>query len=111
MATRSDDDERKAFYNSLLQLSWLAPEVRRAIMKVLGRSYPAYKADFNHGAAVMLRHLIAKEKARIKGERPRDGVHEAAVTEVARRQGMTGDALKKRLQRHRRRRKNDPGTL
>jgi hypothetical protein len=51
--------------------------------------------------------MIEEVKARMKkdGERPRGGRHEAALAEVARTQGITVGALKKRLQRNRPRRK------
>jgi hypothetical protein len=104
MVSGASEDERKAFYEALLKESWLSPEVRYAVLKALGRSLRRQKVDFNYGAAVALRHLIAEEKARMKkaGQRPRGGVHEAAVDRVARRQGVSTDALKKHLQRHRR---------
>lgn len=83
--------EHKAFYEELLGLSWLAPEVRRAIFKVLGRDYGTYKAEFNYGSVVALRHLIAEEKASLKkaGERPRGGLSNAAKAKIADRVGMT----------------------
>jgi len=94
----------KRLYNQLLSLSCprLAPEVRNALMKVLGRSPRRQKGELE-AVAVTLQYLIENEKDRMKkdGERPRGGPHEAALAEVARRQGMTVDALKKHLQRHR----------
>ena len=53
-------------------------------------------------------HVIEEWKQAMRAQRlrPRGGRHEAAVEEIARRLGMTVDALKKRLQRYKRRQKN-----
>jgi hypothetical protein len=101
----NNKDERRAFYESLLKITWLSPKVRRAIMEELGLSLRARNASFNHGVAVGLGVLIAEAETRLKmdGKRPRGGIHEAAVTEVADGKGMSVEAVKKRLQRHRRR--------
>jgi hypothetical protein len=102
------DDLHRGLYKLLVDLSRppLAPDVRKALMKVLGRSPRLTKGEKEAGA-VTLQYLIGEEKARIKKnkERPREGPHEAALAEVARGQGMTVEALKKRIQRHRPRRK------
>ena len=101
---RSDDVHRD-LYKRLLDISYppLGPEVRNALMKVLGQSPRRQKAGLSLAVAVTLQYLIDVERARMKkeGERPRGGRHEAALSEVARQQGMTVDALKKRQQRHR----------
>jgi hypothetical protein len=106
MATNlSSDDVHRDLYKRLLDISYppLAPEVRKALMKVLGQSPRQQKAALAEPIAVTLQFLIEEEKARMKkdGERPRGGRHEAALEEVARTQGITVGALKKRLQRHR----------
>jgi hypothetical protein len=111
----TSEAERQALYKLLLEISWLSSGVRRAILKVLGRSYQAYKAEFNHAWAETVRVMIAKEKARLKEDRKRpknrrdrydvSPVGETAEAEIAHRQGMSVDAMKKRLQRHRKRRK------
>jgi hypothetical protein len=99
------DDVHRTLYESLLAISYppLAPEIRNALMKVLGRSPRRQKAAVNLAVAATLQHLIDVEKARMKkeGKQPRGGRHEAALSEVAHQQGMTVDALKKRIQRHR----------
>jgi hypothetical protein len=101
----SSDDVHRDLYKRLLGISYppLAPEVRKALMKVLGQSPRRQKAALAEPMAVTLQFLIDEEKARMKkdGERPRGGRHEAALEEVARTQGITVGALKKRLQRHR----------
>jgi hypothetical protein len=98
------NDLHRGLYKRLLSLSCprLAREVRNAIMKVLGRS-PRLTRGEAEAVAVTLQYLIKEEKARVKksGKRPRGGSHDAAVAEVASRQGMTVVALKKRIQRHR----------
>jgi hypothetical protein len=80
----------------------LAREVRNALMKALGRS-PRQTRGEAEAVAVTLQYLIDEEKARMKksGERPRGGLRDAAVAEVAGTQGITVPALKKRIQRHR----------
>ena len=52
-------------------------------------------------------HMIEERKQamRAQRQRPRGGRHEAAIEEIAHRQGMTVAALKKRLQRYKRRQK------
>jgi hypothetical protein len=102
--------ERKNFYESLLRISWLAPEVRRAVFKALGRSVRAYKAELSYGWAMAARHLIAEEKARLKKlgkKRPSEGLSlsDEAWLNVADRQGMTVEALKQRLYRSKPRKK------
>ena len=65
----NSEAERRNFYESVLRISWLSPEVRRAIFKVLNRSYRAYKAEINDAVAATLRVLIAEEEARLRKDR------------------------------------------
>jgi hypothetical protein len=108
-APDNSDDVHRDLYKRLLDISYppLAPEVRSALMKVLGQSPRRQKAALAEPIAVTLQFMIEEVKARMEkdGERPRGGRHEAALTEVARTQGITVGALKKRLQRRRPRRK------
>ena len=99
MAGDANDDEKKTFYKALLKISWLPPTIRRAVMNELGLSLRAQKNDFNIGWLAVVRHSIAEEKARLKnaGERPRGGIHEAAMEKVAAWQGLKVETLKKRL--------------
>jgi|SRR5208282_957115 len=108
-APDNGDDIHRDLYKRLLDISYppLAPEVRSALMKALGQSPRRQKAALTGPVAVTLQFMIDEEKARMKkdGERPRGGRHEAALAKVARTQGITVGALKKRLQRNRPRRK------
>jgi hypothetical protein len=99
--------ERAAFYRSLLKISWLPPKVRRAIMSELGLSLRVQNREVEEAVSMALLQLIANEKVRLKenGERPQGGISDAAVAEIAHTQSMTVEAMKKRLQRHRKRRK------
>jgi hypothetical protein len=99
--------ERKTFYQSLLKISWLPPALRRVIMKEMGLSLHKQKREFEDGWTMGVRHMIEKRKTalRAQGLRPRGGIHELAVAEMAREFGMTVDAVKKRLQRYKQRRR------
>jgi hypothetical protein len=101
----ASERERKRLHEALLAIPWLAPKVRRAVMAELGLSLRKQKRDIEHGGTVALRWLIDERKKvlRKRGQRPRGGVHEKAVEEIAREQGMTVAALRKRLQRDRQR--------
>jgi hypothetical protein len=100
MDGEKNDDEKKTFYKALLKISWLAPKIRRVVMNELGLSLRAQKNAFNQGWLMMTRHLITVEKERLKnaGERPRGGIHDAAIQKVAADQGKKVETLKKRLQ-------------
>ena len=96
--------ERRTFYRSLLKISWLPPALRRAVMAELGLSLRRQKRDFEEARTLALRHMIEERKQamRAQRQRPRGGIHEAAVEEIAHRLGMAVVALKKRLQRYKR---------
>ena len=102
MTHAANKDEQKRLYEALLELPWLAPKVRSAVMQELGFS----KRDQNRKvaqaqAAVMHRMIeLCEARMRQKGERPRGGIHDAAVAEVAKRQNMSVEALTKLLYRH-----------
>jgi hypothetical protein len=104
-------DARATFYRTLLNRRWLSPALRRAVMKELGLSLRQHNRDFEDGGTVMMLHLIEERKAaiRARGLRPRGGIHEAAVGEIARQQGMTANTLKQRLKRYRQRRPGKSG--
>ena len=116
LVTNHDSEaERKAFYESILKLSWLPPEVRRAIFKALDRDYRAYKAEIKDAVAVTLRFMIAEEEGRLREDRKRPrnrrdlrevsrAFRDTAEANVADRIGITQDALKKRLQQRYRKR-------
>ena len=94
----SSDDVHRDLYKRLLDISYppLAPEVRRAIMKVLGQSPRRQKAALAEPIAVTLQFLIEEEKARMKkdGERPRGGRHEAALAWISTARNSANVALK-----------------
>jgi hypothetical protein len=100
----ADQDQQRLFYNSLLELPWLAAGVRRAVMVELGLSLRKQNVKIEHARTATLKVLIAEAEAhmRANGERPRGGIHDAAVAAVARQKGMTVEALTKRLHRARR---------
>jgi hypothetical protein len=88
-------------YEVLLDIPWLAPKVRTAIMNELGRSQRAQNEAIEYARTVTLRHLVEETAARMRanGERPRGGVHEAAITTVAANAGMDAQTLKQRFKR------------
>ena len=97
----------ETFYEALLAMPDLSPKVRRAVMEALGRSLREHNRGIEHAVASTLRVNINERKRawRERGQRPRGGIHEAAVEGEASLQGMTVDALKKRLQRDKQRQK------
>ncbi len=101
MPWADSEDERKRFYKGLLEIPWLPPTIRRPVMAELGLSLRKQKRGYEEGRTAALRCLIKERKECLQkqGERPRGGIHEQAIADIAREQGMTVDALKKRLQR------------
>jgi len=100
-----NEDERKRFYRACLQIPWLASGVRSAILRELGTSPRQYQRTFKQTENEMLREMVNEERARLRGKRPRGGVDDAAYAKVARAEGMTVEALRKRLQRDQQRRR------
>jgi hypothetical protein len=96
--------ERRTFYQSLLRISWLPPALDRAVMVELGFSPRKVKREFEEGWTRFMYLMIEKRKTalRAQGLRPRGGIHELVVAEMAREFGMTVDGVKKRLQRYKR---------
>jgi hypothetical protein len=94
-----DAVEQKCFYEALLELPWLAPSIRRLILKELGRSQRAENVEYERARTLVMRAMINERKAvmKKKGERPRGGIHEAALAEIANEQGLSVAALKWRL--------------
>ena len=95
------DDEAvwKRFYEALLKVPRLAPKVRNAVMRELGRSPRNESAELTWGVTQVHRAMVNERKAlmRKNGLRPRGGVHEAAIEEIANEQGLSVAALKGRL--------------
>ena len=94
-----NETERRDLYWALLKIKWLAPKVRNAIMRELGRSQRLENMHYEHSRTLAIRARINERKNLIKkkNERPRGGVYEAALAEVAKEQGVTVAALKGRL--------------
>ena len=93
------EDNRNAFYAALLEIPWLAPKVRNAIVRELGRSPREEDVGIERARNLTMRMMIneRKELMRKNGDRPRGGVHEAAVAAIAHEQGLSVSALKWRL--------------
>jgi hypothetical protein len=99
--SRSKRKQRTA-YRVLLQCRWLAPKVRNAIVTELGVSVRQEKL---RGAQRQVKFWRAEideleRRMREKGEQPRGGRRDAAIAKIATRNGMTVEAFKKQLQRH-----------
>jgi hypothetical protein len=102
MDRQASEGERQAFLHALLEISWLPPKVRTAVMSELGLSHQKQHAKVQHARAVVYRWNIEQDKARMKesGEKPREGIHEAAIMHEAQRLDMSVPALKQFLHRH-----------
>jgi hypothetical protein len=99
-----DAVEQKRFYEALLELPWLPPQVRVAIMRTLGRSQRAQTTKIARAVTAVLKVHVNEVAARMRanGERPPKGdIRTAAIEEVAERTGIKAEALAKRLQRWR----------
>jgi hypothetical protein len=96
-----EDDLRRSFYRALLEIKWLPSKIQSAVMAELGLSLQKQKSDVENARTQVLKFLVGECKARMRGngERPRGGIHDAAVAEVAARQGMKPEALKQRITR------------
>ena len=98
----ADEAEQRRFLEALLELSWLAPEIRYAVMNSLGHSSRAENVKIEQARTVTLRLMVDETAGlmRTNGERPpRGDLYTAAVEEVAQRAGIEAEALKKRIQR------------
>ena len=96
---------RRPFYEALLKIKWFPSTIRRAVMRELGQSLQKHKRSIEDARTVTLEFLVKQCKAQMQanGERPQGGIHEAAVAQVATRQGMSPEALKQRITRHKKR--------
>jgi hypothetical protein len=102
---RTSEEDCHEFFFSLLRSEIsgrpISGELRRAILHELGSSPREEKNFLTEMYTQWLRKTINYRKWEMheNGERPRGGIHEAAVAEVAKREGMTVAALKKRIAR------------
>jgi hypothetical protein len=96
-----DESLRRSFYQALLAIEWLPSTIQSAVMSELGLSLRKRKSEVEKARTITLKFLVNDCKARMRRnrERPRGGIHDAAVAEVAASQNMTPDALKKRVTR------------
>ena len=103
MTDDANETQRKDFYEALLKIDWLAPKVRYAVMRELGRSQRAANVARERGKTLAIRARINERKnlMKKKNERPRGGVHEAALAEEAEELGITVAALEGRLRKKR----------
>jgi hypothetical protein len=94
-----DEAEWKRFLEALLKLPRLGPKVRNAVIRELGRSPQKESAGVTQAVTQVQRMMVNERKAvmRKNGERPRGGIHEAAIAEIANEQGLSVAALKWRL--------------
>jgi hypothetical protein len=93
--------EQRQLYELLLEMEWLPPALRRVIMAQLKLSLRDQNRLIEEARTATLRFLIEERKQamRAQGQRPRGGVREAALAEIAKKQGMEPTALKQRLRR------------
>jgi len=98
----ADAAERRRFYEAMLELPWLAPEVRSAVLKTLGRSYRAEKDNFGRGWTMALRRMVDETADRMKKNRehpPKGDIRTAAIEEIAEKVGIEPEALRGRFRR------------
>lgn len=102
LGKNSSRKEQKRFYESLLDLPWLAAKVRYAVMRELGLSKRDSDKEVERARCVMLYLMIEEHKERLKrnGKRPRAGIHATAVAEIAERLEISSKGLEKRLERN-----------
>ena len=98
MSDAVDEADRRRCLESLLDIKWLPPEIRRAVMKQLGLSPRAKKAAEARGWKLAMDHLIDETEARLHkktGKRSRGAVVQA-IADIT---GTSSETLRKRLQR------------
>jgi hypothetical protein len=97
----ADETEQKRYLEAQLKLPWLPTEVRRAVMKALGRSQQDHNSRVERARTVTHARLVDEAAARMLAhrERPVGGVRTAALAEVAEAAGIDPETLAKRIQR------------
>jgi hypothetical protein len=98
----ADKVEQRRFLEALLNLTWLAPGIRREVAKAVGRPLRQRNVDYEAGRTLVFKVMVAEVEARMRaaGQRPPMGdIHTAAIEEVAEKVGIGPEALLKRLQR------------
>ena len=101
MGQGNSADEIAQFYRELLRMPWLSAGLRTAIVREAGISVRKRKEDYEAGKTEVLRVLINERKAQMRAAEmhPHEGIHEAAVKEVAEAHGLNAEALKRRITR------------
>ena len=101
MGQGNSADEIAQFYRELLKMPWLSAGLRTAIVREAGISVRKRKEDYEAGKTEVLRVLINERKAQMRAAEmhPHEGIHEAAVKEVAEAHGLNAEALKRRITR------------
>lgn len=102
LSRHSSAEEQESLYKSLLELPWLAPKVRYAVMRELGLSKRDRDREMERSRCLTIYLQIEERKAYLKrnGKRLRGGVHATAVAEMAERLGISTKGLEKRLERN-----------
>jgi hypothetical protein len=97
----ADEAEQRRVYEALLELRWITPEIRRAVLHALGRSPQAQNASRGRGQTWALRHLVDEVEGRMRanGPEPYGGYRTCALQEVAQKIGMNPQTLQQRFNR------------
>ena len=97
-------DNIKAVLKRLL-LEDISPQLRHAIAVELGISLQRQQRDAADKKMEEVKRGIEKIKARMRsnGERPRGGIHQAALDETAERRGIDPERLAQQIKRYNRR--------
>jgi hypothetical protein len=92
----------EAVLEALMELPGLPASVRRAVMKELGRSPQREQRHSEEALSAVLVLMIKmyEEQMRRDGDRPRGGIHRAAVAKVAQLVELPPESLERRLRRH-----------
>jgi hypothetical protein len=101
MQYSDNEAEQRCFLEALLELPWLATEIRRAVMKALGRSQQDHNTRVELARTVTLALMVDEAAARMRehGQQPAEGIRTAALAEVAEVAGFNPETLAKRIQR------------
>ena len=100
MIDAKSEEERKRFYEALLEIEWLARDVRNAVMWALGRSPQKAQKDYRDGRTIALQHRVDELTFKDEQGRPVRGSKTFSMKEVAEYAGITDvDTLKRRFTR------------
>jgi hypothetical protein len=98
----SSREEQERLYKSLLELPWLAPSIRYAVMRELGLSKRDRDREVERGRCLTIYLQIEERKAYLKrnGTRLHGGIHATAIADIAEQLGVSAKGLEKRLERN-----------